>query len=184
MGTLEIGVDYCIYLLQIENKDRESSTSRSTPSKSTPSKSTASPPAKSTSTKTPTKTKVEAASPPHKTKEVHKSPPKAKTETHTSPPAGEGEKKKGNPNYRSYLTRDGPRSLGAREEPQVMTFAVTFELLNLLTIRCLLTTQFFIDSSLRYFGNYHQQVNSLWCCKWCPRCSWYDLWTSFISAPL
>ncbi|XP_041465864.1 replication factor C subunit 1-like [Lytechinus variegatus] len=91
----------------------EKRVTRSTPTKATPSRP---PHIKST-----TKAKLEISSPPKKKEEVT-----------TSPPAGEGEKKRGNAGYRSYLNREGPRSLGSREEPKGadgclsgLTFVVT-----------------------------------------------------------
>ncbi|XP_071503769.1 replication factor C subunit 1-like [Diadema antillarum] len=88
-------------------------------SRSTPTKSSSS---KIETSRTPSKSRQESKTPPPREKKEIVSPPKQKAEKATptakSSASGDGEKKKGNPGYRSYLTREGPRSLGARDEPQ------------------------------------------------------------------
>ncbi|XP_030830290.1 replication factor C subunit 1 isoform X1 [Strongylocentrotus purpuratus] len=88
--------------ISTKEDEKESPTKRVT--RSTPTKP---PPAKRAPIKSTTKAKLEITSPPRK-----------KEEAVTSPPGGEGEKRRGSAGYKSYLNREGPRSLGSREEPK------------------------------------------------------------------
>ncbi|XP_038051996.1 replication factor C subunit 1-like isoform X1 [Patiria miniata] len=106
--------------------NRRAQTSNVTPSKATPTKATPKrvTPKKGTPSKaTPSKPASSTPSKPASSKDTPtaKPAPSKTTPTKTQSPVGgdSAEKKKGGgANYRRYLSRDGPRSLGAKEMPQ------------------------------------------------------------------
>ena len=110
----------CLLPTTQEVKETPSRTTRSTPQKTSQSSSQVKTPQKSrqssSQSKSPQKTSKSGDSSKSQQK---KSPSPQKTSPSGATPKGDGEKRRGNPSYRSYLTREGPRALGTKDIPEV-----------------------------------------------------------------
>ena len=117
----QILIHHYILFHSQEVKDTPVRTTRSTPQKTkystektqTPQKTSSHSKASSSRTTTPQKTPKSSSRP-------SKSPEKTSPSGSGSTPSGaDGDKRRGNAMYRSYLNREGPRALGTKDIPEV-----------------------------------------------------------------
>ena len=103
-----------------EVKETPSRTTRSTPQKTSQSSSQVKTPQKASQSSNQSKSPQKTSKSGDSSKSQQKKPPSPqKTSPSGATPKGDGEKRRGNPSYRSYLTREGPRALGTKEIPEV-----------------------------------------------------------------